>query len=110
MTETDDIGSIIVEPDQDVPPDDDMQDQVGWSWSGWRVKLLLANALLGLILFEWAWAHTSRFRKSILEFDDMMPGFRRDDAKQWSKWALYPGAMTIMLPRFLLGVSLAALH
>ena len=27
-----------------------------WSWTSWKVILLISNAVLGLIAFEWAWA------------------------------------------------------
>ena len=26
-----------------------------WKWYSWQVVLLILNAVLGLILFEWAW-------------------------------------------------------
>lgn len=71
--------------------------------------LLLCNALLGLVLFEYAWYKSARFRKPIPELDNMMPGFRRYDAQRWRKWAFYPGAMTVLIPRFLFGVVIAIL-
>ena len=30
----------------------------------------------------------------------MYPAFRRTDAEKWQKWKLYPGAVTVLLPRF----------
>jgi len=75
-----------------------------WTWSSWQVILLLLNASLGLILFEWAWYANRRFRKNIPELDALLPAFRRNDAPKWQKWRFYPGAMTIMIPRFLFGV------
>ena len=39
-----------------------------------------------------------------------MPAFRRNDSKKWGKWKFYPGAVTIMLPRLVFGITLALLH
>lgn len=47
-----------------------------------------------------------RFRKPIAELDDMLPSFRRNDAKRWSKIFFYPGAVTIMLPRMIIVSSM----
>ena len=38
-----------------------------------------------------------------------MPAFRRTDAHRWSKWKFYPGAVTVLLPRFFFGVLSGAL-
>lgn len=63
--------------------------------------LLCINALLGLIMFEWAWCSTSRCRTQPVEVDDLFPTFRRVDARRWRKWRFYPGAMTLLLPRLI---------
>ena len=76
----------------------------GWQWSDWQVILLLVNASLGLLLFEWAWHSSRRFRTPIADLDTLMPAFRRTDAHKWRKWAFYPGAVTILIPRFFFGV------
>ena len=68
--------------------------------------LLISNALIGICLLEWAWKKNLRFRKPIAELDKLMPAFRRYDAENWAKWKHYPGAMTLMIPRFLTGVLL----
>ena len=68
--------------------------------------MLLVNAGLGFILIEWSWYKTRYFRKPIKELNDLMPSFRRNDAAKWSRWRFYPGALTIMLPRFFLAVGL----
>ena len=65
--------------------------------------LLTVNALIGLALFEWAWAKSYRFRNPIKELDDMFPATKRIDATKWKKWYFYPGAVTLLLPRFVLG-------
>lgn len=77
-----------------------------WKWDSWQVILLLLNASLGLILFEWAWYKNRRWRKPITELDILLPAFRRTDAEHWHKWMLYPGAVTLLIPRFLFGVVL----
>jgi len=85
----------------EIPQDGDAS---GWSWTDWQVILILVNAVAGLITFEWAWYKTYRFRKPIAEVDDLLPAFRRNDAKYWHKWTHYPGAVTILWPRFWFGV------
>jgi hypothetical protein len=45
------------------------------------VELIVGNALIGIVLFEWAMCKTKR---------------RRLDVKKWSRWKMYPTAMTIM--------------
>ena len=66
----------------------------------------MINAVVGILIFEWAWRKNSRFRKPIDELDKLMPAFHRSDAQKWAKWKYYPGAMTLMIPRFLTGVLL----
>jgi len=36
-----------------------------WKWYSWQVILLELNAVIGLILFEWAWYKNRRWRKPI---------------------------------------------
>lgn len=61
---------------------------------------MVINAVLGLIAFEWAWNKLIRFRKPIPALEKAMPAFRRHDARKWRKWTFYPGAMTLLFPRF----------
>ena len=61
-----------------------------------------ANAILGLIAFEWAWFKTRRFRNPIQELSNQFPEIRRYDAVHWAKWKHYPGAITLMIPRILI--------
>ena len=77
-----------------------------WTWGSWQVILIMLNAALGLILFEWAWYKMRHYRKPIKELNELLPAFRRTDAERWSKWKFYPGAVTLLLPRFLFGVGL----
>ena len=47
---------------------------------------LIINALLGVIMFEWAWAKTARARaipKQIPELDKVMSAFKRVDIERW---------------------------
>ena len=62
-----------------------------WTWSSWQVILLLLNASLGLILFEWAWYANRRFRKNIPELDALLPAFRRNDAPSGKNGDFTPG-------------------
>ena len=66
----------------------------------------MINAILGFIALEWAWCKLLRFRKPILALENAMPAFRRHDAQKWRKWTFYPGALTLLLPRFFFGVTL----
>lgn len=75
-----------------------------WKWYSWQPLLLIMNAILGLILFEWAWYKNRRWRNPVMELDCLLPAFRRTDANKWHKWMLYPGAVTLLIPRFLFGV------
>ena len=61
--------------------------------------MIFMNAFLGLIIFEFSWGKFRRFRNPNRDLDALYPSYRRDDAIHWQKWKLYPGAVTIMLPR-----------
>lgn len=80
------------------------EDNSGWTWSSWPVILLMINAVVGLISFEWGWYKLYRFRRPIPELEYLMPAFRRNDVQHWRKWMFYPGAVTIMWPRILFAV------
>ena len=60
--------------------DNEIEQNQGWTWGSWQVILLILNAVLGIIIFEWCWSKTYRFRNPIKELDDMVPEWRRDDA------------------------------
>lgn len=80
-----------------------------WTWHSWQVILLMLNAVTGVILLEWAWYKNYRFRKPIKELETVLPEFHRADALKWARWKFYPGAMTIMIPRFLFSVVFGTL-
>jgi hypothetical protein len=78
-----------------------LKSQTKWFNSWWFI-LIIINAILGLIVFELVWKRTIRYRRPIKELNDLFPAFRRNDSVHWKKWLLYPGAVTVMLPRFML--------
>jgi hypothetical protein len=70
--------------------------------SSWWFILLILNAFVGIVMLELTWKSLTRFRNPpSAELNDLFPAFRRNDATQWSKWKLYPGAIFLMVPRFL---------
>ena len=64
-------------------------------------NILTFNAVLGLVMFEWAWAKTYRVRVPTTELDELFPAYRRRDAPKWRKWQFYPGAMLLLVPRMI---------
>jgi hypothetical protein len=68
---------------------------------GWLSILLLANALIGILLFERVWARTKRHRQRDEARDKHFPAWRRHDAPNWRKWHFYPMAVTFMPLRVL---------
>ena len=69
--------------------------------------IIFINALVGWVSLEWSWNKFRRFRNPNKDLDAIYPCYARADAAKWQKWKLYPGAMTIMIPRFIF-ISLAA--
>ena len=67
----------------------------------WKI-LIVINAVLGVFLLEWSWKKFHRHRNPNKELNEMYPAFRRNDAEKWQKWKLYPGAMTVLLPRIII--------
>ena len=89
------------------------KDAIDFLWAGkwefvhtWWFILLVLNALAGITLLERAWIDVSRFRNPNMELEELMPAVRRTDALYWRKWMLYPGAMTLLIPRVLFTVVL----
>ena len=80
-----------------------------WPLFTWTNILLLFNAIFGLLMFEWAWHKTRRFRNPIQELDTQFPELRRFDGPKWAKWKHYPGAVTLMIPRFIICMLLLLL-
>ena len=40
-----------------------------WNYYSWQVILIVINACLGLVAFEWAWYKNRRYRTPIKELD-----------------------------------------
>lgn len=71
--------------------------------TSWWFICLVLNALIGITMLELTWKSVVRFRNPpSAELNDLFPAFRRNDSQQWRKWKLYPGAMFVMVPRFLI--------
>ena len=68
--------------------------------------ILTVNAILGLLLFEWAWFKTRRSRAPIHELNAQFPELSRPEAPRWKKWKHYPGAVTFLIPRLFIGVGI----
>jgi hypothetical protein len=60
------------------------------------------QAILGLILIEYAWAKTKRFRKIDENRDGKYPYFRRIDVQIGGRAKFYPGALLTMPTRIIL--------
>ena len=69
----------------------------------WYIYAIAAYMLTGLALFEWAWASVKTIRDVDEARDSQYPAFRRLDAPKWRKWKFYPGAITILPLRFVVG-------
>ena len=72
--------------------------------------LLIINAVLGLIMFEYAWGATKRHRQVDEERDKRFPAFRRLDVPRWNKMLMYPAAATILVPRCMLFIGGTIAH
>ena len=78
-------------------------DSSGSSWTFWKVLLIL-NAIIGLMCFEYAWFKFRRFRNPNRDLDALYPAYARTDVQNWQKWRFYPGAIFLLVPRLLLAV------
>jgi len=73
--------------------------------------LLIINALTGLSLFEYCYYNLRRFRDpSTDELSARFPSYRRLDVGDWARWKFWPGAMTMMFPRFFFMVIICSVH
>ena len=66
------------------------------------IYVLGFNFVVGLCLFEYGWSKTRRFRNPNLDLNAIYPAYHRDDALRWQKYRFYPGAVTLLVPRFVL--------
>jgi hypothetical protein len=72
------------------------------------ISLLVLNAILGLLLLEWAWKQL----RNVIETQDeernkQYPAFYRRDVKDWSKNKFRLGAATFLLVRLVFYVGSA---
>ena len=65
----------------------------------WFSLLLIFNAVLGIIVFEWAYAQTYILRNHPKDLNALFPVQQRFDAPKWTRWNFYPGAMFLLVPR-----------
>ena len=64
-------------------PEEAQQEAVGVPW---YVYVLVINAVLGTIMFEWAWLRTKRVRaipEKMPDLDKAMDVFKRVDLGKW---------------------------
>lgn len=66
------------------------------------------QAVLGIIMIEYAWSRNKRFLIQDEERDKNYPLFRRHDSKYWARWKFYPGAI-LWLPTRFFGLIIIAL-
>jgi hypothetical protein len=62
----------------------------------WLLIILGLNALVGAVLFEYVWFYLKIHRTQDEVRDSKFPAWRRNDSKNWSRWKLYPVALTLM--------------
>ncbi len=65
--------------------------------------LFIAQGIIGILLFEWAWKQSDRVRSETSEqaLHDQFPSFRRPDTHLWKRSKFYPGCFLMLMPRFL---------
>ena len=78
------------------------EEEVAYFWHTYLWMYFASQAVIGIIIFEYSWACTSRHRESNEEIDASYPTANRKDAKKWKRWHFYPRAMLIMPTRCLL--------
>ena len=71
--------------------------------------LIGSYSLLGLVLFEWSYFKLKVIRESNEARDGRYPAFRRLDVAKWRRWKFYPGALTLLPLRVILGVLIGLL-
>jgi len=67
--------------------------------------VLVINAILGIIGIEYTFIKCASILNVDEKRDSQNEAFRRLDLAYWRRIYLYPGAMTLMLPRIILGIS-----
>ena len=93
--------SEIVETFSDTMPEDRAEEESSQKFALY-ILLIVLNAAGGILVFEWAWYRTRRYRNPLPGLEEAMPCYKRVDALKWKKWRFYLGAMTLLIPRYLL--------
>ena len=57
---------------------------------------LTINAVLGLVIFEYAYWQSRRLRNVDEDRDSKFPAMRRTDVRKWRRWKFWPFAMTLL--------------
>jgi hypothetical protein len=70
-----------------------------WYQNPWVTRILIFDAIVGLIAFEWSWQRMSRYRNLPPEIRKLFPEFRRNDCLKWSRLNFMPGAAFLFFPR-----------
>ena len=68
--------------------------------------ILIINALLGILCVEYLFNQCQSFINVDEHRDSKHPAFRRLDLPYWTRSRLYPGAMTLLVPRIIIGFLL----
>lgn len=76
-------------------------EETSWA-SNIIIGLLVLNAIVGIMIFEFAYAKTAKIRAVDEDRDKLFPAWRRLDLDNWSRWKFYPIAMTLMPIRMIL--------
>jgi hypothetical protein len=70
--------------------------------SSWWFILAVISAILGIALLEFVLKRNRRhINPPCPELCELFPAYQRRDAPGWKRWKLYPGAMFLMIPRFI---------
>ena len=70
--------------------------------SSWTHLLLLLNALLGGLFFNFIWSKTARYRQPNFKLEQGANSMFRRDARRWNYLHMFLASITFALPRFIL--------
>ena len=75
-------------------------------WVKFLVIYLIFQAIIGIWIFESIYKGLSKYKEVNGKRDGKFPQYRRYDAKYWSRWRFYPGAMLLMPTKLILMISI----
>ena len=82
------------------------QSMPGYSpWVKFLAFYMIVQAIIGIMIFESIYRTLAKFQEVNEKRDGKFPQYRRHDAKYWSRWRFYPGAMFIMPTRLIIMIS-----